>query len=539
MTKSKIFLYFCLSFVFGVFFESLIKIPLLSFGGFFILGIILAGIFWSKNPAAEPQRKISFLQGEQSPPNNELFAGQTRYEASKKIVVIGFCLMMFAIGGWRYLEKEQVGNLSQFNDKGRLALIGTIDDLPDRRATSQKLIINTEKIIVADKQISVSGLAIATTKLYPSYQYGDLLEIFGQLKEPENFKDPSTSLGASFDYKNYLAKSDIYSLLNYPEIKVLAKHQGSKIKSSLFWLKQKFESAIEKLLPEPQASFLIGLTLGEKKSLPENLTQAFQKTGTTHIVALSGYNISLVASFFMTIFGWLMLARAWRFWLAVLAIIFFTILTGASASVVRAAIMGILVLVARNQGRMYSIRNALVFAGATMIFLNPKIMRFDVGFQLSFLATAGLVWLTPVFEKWFAKLPKALDLKEILIATLAAQLAVLPLMLIYFGQLSLIAPLVNLAILILIPQTMLVGFVGGVIGMLWLWPAKIFGWLAWLYLTLELAIIKFFAGLPLSSVKMNWGWPFAIIYYLILIGLLYLFYNKAKKEILVEQYAEE
>jgi competence protein ComEC len=241
----------------------------------------------------------------------------------------------------------------------------------------------------------------------------------------------------------------------------------------------------------------------------------------------------------MTIFGWLMLRRSLRFWLAVAAILFFTILTGGSASVVRAAIMGILVLLARHEGRMYNVRNALVFAGAVMIFINPKILRFDIGFQLSFLATAGLVWLAPVFEKALKNLPKIFGLREILTATLSAQLAVLPLLVVYFGQLSIISPLANLVILLFIPITMLVGFLAGGVGILWLAGAKIFGWLAWLFLTFEIGAIKFFAGLPLASVKMNWGWPFAIIYYLILLSLIYLFYNKERKEILVEKWADK
>ncbi len=474
----------------------------------------------------------------------------------KRMVVAGFCLMIFTVGGLRYLQKETVGNLSQLNDKGRLTIVGTIDDLPDRRQTSQKLIVKVYQVAIDGSRLSADGLALVTTKLYPQYQYGDAIEITGQLKEPENF--PSTSLGTGndFDYKSYLAKSDIYSVMSFPEIKVLEGIRYSdkkapdaffKLKSSLFWLKQKFESVLVKTLPEPQASFMAGLTLGEKKTLPENLTEAFKKTGTTHIVALSGYNISILASFFMTIFGWFMLRRNLRFWLAVLAIIFFTILTGASASVVRAAIMGVLVLLARQEGRMYNIRNALVFAGAIMVYISPKILRFDIGFQLSFMATAGLIWLAPVFSKWFEsvgypeeKVPDTfLKLKEILIATLSAQLAVLPLLLVYFGQLSLISPLVNLLILLLIPQTMLFGFITGVVGMLWLAPAKLFAWISWLYLTLELFVIKFFANLPLASVNLKWNWFLAIACYLVVLFFLYKFHKKQKGIILVEQWAEE
>jgi len=498
LSKSKIFLYLCLSFISGIFVVSLVNISITALGGFFVLGLIFVATFWSRN---------------------------------KRIVIVGFCVIFFALGISRYMQKEQVGNLSQLNGKGRLTIVGAINDLPDRRQTSQKLVVKAQWLVVSGKWSVVSGLALATTKLYPEYNYGDKIEITGQLKEPENFDD--------FDYQSYLAKSDIYSVIGFPEIKVLEIGQGSKLKTGLFWLKKKFENVLVRTLPEPQASFMAGLTLGEKKTLPEDLTEAFKKTGTTHIVALSGYNISILASFFMTIFGWFMLRRNLRFWLAVLAIIFFTILTGASASVVRAAIMGVLVLLARQEGRMYNIRNALVFAGACMVFISPKILRFDIGFQLSFMATAGLIWLAPVFFKWLEKLPKLVGLKEILIATLSAQLAVLPLLLIYFGQLSLISPLVNLLILILIPQTMLFGFLTGIVGMIWLLPAQLFAWISWLYLTFELSVIKFFANLPLAIVNLKWNWLLAIAYYFVVSFFLYKFYKKQKGVILVEQWAEE
>lgn len=446
-------------------------------------------------------------------------------------MVLGFCLIILALGIARYLQKEKSGNLSNFNDKGSLTIVGTVVDLPDKRSSYQQLKIEAQGVFIGQKEIKVSGLALAAVKLYPEYQYGDLLEIFGQLKEPKNFGD--------FDYKSYLAKSDIYSLIQHPEIKVLAKNQGGKIKQGLFWLKQKFENSLEKILSEPQASFLAGLTLGEKRQIPEGFSEALKRTGTVHIVALSGYNITLISAFFMAFFGFFMIRRNISFWLAVLGIVFFTILTGASASVVRAAIMGILVLVARQSGRLYSVRNALVFAGGLMIFDNPKILRFDIGFQLSFLATLGLVWIAPFFDKWFKKLPRLFGLKEILIATLSAQLAVLPLLLVYFGQLSLIAPMANLAVLIFVPLTMFLGFLIGGVGMVWLGAAKIFGWLVWLFLTLEIKLIEFFASLPLAAVSWYWKWWPAAIYYVIAILFLIRFYKQQQSQILVDMYVDK
>ncbi|MBI4708934.1 MAG: ComEC family competence protein [Candidatus Portnoybacteria bacterium] len=254
MTKSQIFLYLCLSFIFGIFIASLIKIPLLILGGIFVLAAILISVLWGKN---------------------------------KKIVALGFCLLIFSLAGFLYLQKDAKRDLSLFNDSGRLILVGMVSDLPDRRPDKQIIKVGSEKIIVGSKETEISGFVLVTVGLYPEYQYGDLLEISGQLKEPENFSSPT----GEFDYKNYLAKSDIYSVIYNPEIKILSGDKGSVIKKTLFGIKEKFEKTFDLILPEPHSSFLAGLTLGEKRGLSEKLTQDFSKTGTTHIIALSGYNI--------------------------------------------------------------------------------------------------------------------------------------------------------------------------------------------------------------------------------------------------------
>ena len=518
------------------------------------MGIILISVFWKagvKDYAKQGVKKLnpaSYL--EQSPESAPLTgsAAQAKVQSfhsdiaaasffpnsgsfAKKIVIFGFCLLFFCFGGWRFVQKESVGNLNQLNDKGRLILIGTVVEEPDKRAKTQKLVFETERAIIAEKNINVSGRALITTGLYPEFEYGDEIQITGKLETPLKFQN--------FDYKNYLAKSDIYSVSYYPEIKVLASNKGNWLKKSLFWLKGKFESVLEKSLPEPQAGFLDGLLLGQDKQLPVWLSDAFKKTGTAHITALSGYNITMVASFFMTLFGLIMLKKAWRFWLAALGIVFFTILTGASASAVRAAIMGGLVLTASQAGWLYNVRNALVFAGGLMVFLNPKIIHFDIGFQLSFGATAGLIWLAPLFQKAFKKIPRLLGLKEILTATLSAQLAVLPLLLVHFGQLSIISPLANLAVLMFIPLTMLLGFICGGLGLVWVAAGRVFGWIVWLFLTLEIKIVKFFAGLPLAATAWRWDWLMVLVYYLVLILLLVRFHQQEKSQILVEMTAEK
>ncbi|KKS26233.1 MAG: ComEC/Rec2-related protein [Parcubacteria group bacterium GW2011_GWC2_42_6] len=498
MSKSQIFLYFCLSFILGVFIQSLLDIPLPLWLGILSLGIILAAICWSRN---------------------------------KKLVVVGFCLIILALGAARASQVAGTENTAeQYNDKEKIILIGRVADEPDERSDNIRYKIAAAEI----NGQKITGDILLIAKKYPAYHYGDQLEAIGKLLTPKNFED--------FDYRQYLAKDEIYSVVYYPEIKLLNSGQGNKIKAALFWVKNKFERSIKQILAEPKASFLAGLLLGEKRGLPANLMADFSRTGTTHIIALSGYNITIIAWSLMAFFNFLLVRRQISFWLAISVIVLFVLMVGASASAARAAVMGVLMLLALQVGRLYSIRNALVFAGALMIYFNPKILVWDVGFQLSFAATLGLIYLAPILESHLGKKnekdelqPSPLGWREILVATLAAQIAVLPLLLINFGQLSLIAPLANLLILFFIPLTMLFGFIAGFAGMFWLALGKILAWPAWLFLTYEIKITELLSAIPLAAIAVKWNWWLGGGYYLLLVYLVWRFNIKSKKSILASK----
>ena len=165
----------------------------------------------------------------------------------------------------------------------------------------------------------------------------------------------------------------------------------------------------------------------------------------------------------------------------------------------RAAIMGGLLILARHEGRNYRITNAIIFAGAVMLFFNPYLLRYDAGFQLSFLATFGLVYLLPYFEKWFAGLPNFLSFRDNLAATLSAQIATFPVIFFSFGSVSLIAPLANVLILPFIPLTMLFGFLAGIVGFVSLNLTYIFVFPAWFLLSYQIWLVKLLSLLPFAS----------------------------------------
>lgn len=330
---------------------------------------------------------------------------------------------------------------------------------------------------------------LVTTRLFPAVSYGDAVEIAGRVDEPSSFPD--------FDYKTYLEKKNITAVMYYPDLRVLARNQGSALKARLFALKQQFVRSFSRAIPEPHAAFLGGLLVGSRESIPEKVIELFRATGTSHLIALSGYNITIIASSVAKFLRLFLRGSLGEFWLPALFVILFATMTGAAPSVVRASVLGILVLMARRWGAPYQIKNALTFAGAAMVWANPEVLVFDLGFQLSFLAAIGLaLWEQKIEERlWF--IPRFLQLRSSAATTLAAQAAVLPLIWYTFGAVSWISPLVNTLILMTIPWAMLFGFLTGLAGFLSLTIALIPGWLAYLFLSYELAVISFFANFSL------------------------------------------
>ncbi|MDO8259873.1 MAG: ComEC/Rec2 family competence protein, partial [Candidatus Magasanikbacteria bacterium] len=281
----------------------------------------------------------------------------------------------------------------------------------------------------------------------------------------------------------------------------------------------------QKIYPEPHGSFMLGLLIGAKKGLPDWLLNIFQIIGITHIIAISGYNITILAKVAEKTLG--KIGRKYIFW-GVLAMIFsFVIMTGAQASIVRAGIMGGLLVYAGFIGRKSNAVNILVLAGAVMVFLNPLILRNDIGFQLSFLATLGLVYFSPVFELWFKKLPDAIC--QLLSATLAAQVLTLPIIILSFGKLSLISPIANVIILGFIPIAMFLGFLSGGLGMIWLPLGQITGFLGYIVLDVIIKISELLSRIPYASVELNINnWIIWSIYYLV-VGCWILAWHRRKK----------
>jgi competence protein ComEC len=451
------------------------------------------------------------------------------YGQNKLFGVLGLWILFLALGIWRYqtsIPARTLDEISYYNGQP-VEFIGLVNKEPDQREDQVKLEIKSRQLIVGAQKLNVSGKVLVTNSLFPQYQYGDQLQISCDLKEPEPIED--------FNYDQYLSRYDIYSLCYSPKITLLAQNRGSIFLSQIYKVKNFFLTRINRTLPEPQSSFLGGLLIGAKKAIPIDLQTYFNKTGTTHIVAVSGYNITIIVAFLMLMAANLGLGRKKVIWLILGFLAIFLVITGLQASILRAALMGTVVLMAGYLGRRGKVANVLVLAAVLMLIFNPKILVYDLGFQLSFLATLGLVYLNPVLSVWLKtekiknKFLKTI-LGDYLLTTLSAIIMTQPLILYQFGKISLIAPLANILVLPFIPIAMMLGFITGLAAMIWTWSGWVIGWSVWLVLSYIILVLEKLAGLSWAYWEIpKIGVWLMISLYIIIVGLIYEHKGRSKK----------
>ncbi|MBI2674689.1 MAG: ComEC family competence protein [Candidatus Yanofskybacteria bacterium] len=473
MHKSQVFFWSLASFLIGIFVASVFSVGQV----FIYVGLIAA---------------IGFIA---------VFGYQKSF--NQKGMLAGFLGVAFLFGIARFnsvnLRQDVLDifvDLKASRKGVEVVVNGYVDDEPIIKGSKAEVVLRAKELIAGDRTVRVDDKIMITANSFPRFNYGDVVSVKGDLRKPENLTD--------FDYVTYLKKENIRTTMFYPTIRdekweVRSENIGffEKTKISLykkiFLVKKSFESAVSRSISEPNAAFINGILLGSRQNIPDSLTEAFNKTGTTHILAISGYNIMIIS--------WAVLAgliyffkRRTAFWLSVAMIILFTILTGASSSVVRAATMGLLLLFANGYGRLYNPKNSIILAGAAMVWWNPFALIFDIGFQLSFAAVLGLIYLYPRIDSRFKKIPKLGNLKEITLMTLSAQIAVAPLLIYYFKNFSPVSLPTNILILPFIPVAMFLGFITGLSGTLLPVLGQIIGWFAWAVTAYQIAVVRILSG---------------------------------------------
>jgi len=454
----------------------------------------------------------------------------------KILIVAGLCLFTLLGGGLHFpssLPPADEHSLSLYNDLGIVEIQGIVAEEPDIRDRYCLLTFSASEITVNDEKEEVAGIALIQVPQYPTYHYGDVLKVTGELETPLQFED--------FDYKSYLARQGIYSIIYYPGVEVLERGQGSKPVQWIYSLRERLSASLARALPEPQGSLAQAIMLGLRGNIPDSLYEAFSRTGTAHLLAISGLHISIIIAMFLS-FGILVFGRrrSTYIWLTLLITWLYALLAGMHPPIIRAVIMGSLFLIAEYLGRQRSAIIALAFAAAVMVGVQPNLL-WTVSFQLSFLAMAGLILLYPYFQMWGRKgVASLFGTKERITvvgniitdgfaATLSAIVAVGPLIAYNFGIVSLVALPATFfslpALPFIIVTTALVAFAGLLVSL----AAQILGWLAWLFLSYLILVVQGFDTLPHSSLEVSsvstwhiWG------YYAILAGVIALL-NRRKQ----------
>ena len=415
-------------------------------------------------------------------------------------IILYLCLAyvagVFVFTSPRFREDKKLDLFVPTSDVGTISFVSIVAKEPDIR----------EKIV----KLKVQNILITTGK-YPEYKYGDKLKITGILKEPSEDIN-------GFNYKDYLKKDGIYYVMSFPKIELTGEGFGSPVMKFLFSFKNKFKETVESFIPPPQIGLLEALVFGDESQISQNWKDKLNLTGTRHIAAVSGMNITIIASLLLSFMLALGFWRGQAFYLTIILLILYILMIGAPASAVRAGIMGGILLLARHLGRQSSASLAVVFASTLMLAVNPLLLRLDVGFQLSFLAMLGLIYLQPIFFSWLKKIPdyKFFPVRTILSATLSAQIFTLPILIYNFGYFSLISIIPNILIVpFLAPITILI-FIFGL-------GAMVFSWLGWLlsfpvFLALSYITetIDLFSKIPFAKISLQISWPWLVIAYLIL-----------------------
>lgn len=454
--------------------------------------------------------------------------GKVKFSRSQKFFFLNFLFIIgvFIFGFWPevFRQKTNAGDIAAYNNS-RLTLVGRVCEEADTDYKSRRL-----TVCVCGQ---TKGKILITTNLYPIYNYGDFLKISGELKAPP--------LILGFDYEKYLARYDVYSVMYYPKIELTAGELSlpQKVYLNLMKGKWRLKETIDSNLPEPEAGLAAALLLGYRRTVLREDLNIFSRVGLSHMIAISGSHITILSALiinFLLAFG----VRRRRALIIIFGfLIFYPLITGLAASAVRSAIMGGLAFLALYYERTSSLVRALVFSAAAMLMFNPKLLRDDIGFQLSFLALLGIIYLYPMGEKITEKLLNKVKTKsfrknflktilDTINLTLVSQIIILPVALINFGQLSVIAPLANVLVLWTFPL-LLAALIMALFLSIMIPPlSTIWFFLPYLLLKFIFVVSNFLATPSWAAVTVNsFNWFWGAGYYVILV--IFIFKKPSRK----------
>ncbi len=430
---------------------------------------------------------------------------QAEFSPVRPSFYLPLIFLAFFFGAYRFQhEQPQFVDpffIGWFNDREYETLVtGIVSAPPDYRDTYTNLQLDVKTIIQEGKRhpLYVHGKLLVRVDSGETYRYGDPLRVRGIIQSPPENEE--------FSYREYLALHDIHAYMPQAEATFLPETRGGLAPlAAIYDLRERALANLYELFPDPEASLLAGILLGIDTGLPQDLQEAFKNTGTTHIIAISGFNITIIAGLFISLFGRFFGKRTGSL-LAVLGIGAYTLLVGADAAVLRAALMGGIGLLGKSLGKRQDGIASLLFVSVIMAYINPMVL-WDIGFQLSFAATAGLILYADPLTKHFVQLASritsaerakkiAAPIGEYFLFTLAAQFTTMPVMAYHFGRISLISFIANPFILPVQPAVMILGGIALIASLLFLPLGKFLAIFALPFTTYTIRTVEFFARMP-------------------------------------------
>ena len=443
-----------------------------------------------------------------------------------------FAVIFLFFGAWWFQFRQpniDAFHVAFYNDRDYEMLVtGTLAEPPDYRDTYTNLRLNVEALDSGSGDLPVSGLLLVRVPQNQTYEYGQRVRVRGSLKTPPEDEE--------FSYRDYLARDGVYSYMSIAEVTSLPGNGGSVVRAAVYKLKDKMLQNTYRLFNDPESSLLAGILLGVDTGLTKDLQNAFKNTGTAHIIAISGFNIAIIAGIFFSMFKTIFGERLGAVF-AILAIAFYTFLVGADAAVVRAALMGSLSLLAFQLGRRNNSINTLMVVALIIAIINPLVI-WDVGFQLSFFATLGIILYTEPLAKISINILKGILPKNIVkklrkpfpkgnylfirrrfsrplakiiskpvleyfVITIAAQLTTIPIMAYHFKRISLISFIANPVILLVQPVVMIIGGLAVFVSLILQPIGQLIAWVAWPFTAYTIRLVELFDRVPHGTIYLG------------------------------------
>ena len=430
---------------------------------------------------------------------------------------LGLIILLGSIGcyQWRTSEPTLISYLASLKEQKTVEIKGAVSGDPENEDGFSRLSLSIKMIKNDNEWKEVSGKVLVYARSFPIYSQGESLEVEGELQSLSQIDNPS--------YKTYLADQGFCAIMYYPQIK--------HIESAwLFSLRNRLAESLESTLPEPQCSLSKALLLGIRSDIPDTLSESFRYSGTSHILAISGLHIAILAGIVISATAWLFGRHRPTYILIAFTLIWiYAFLSGMRPPAFRAAIMFSLFLTALWLGRPRSAIPSLVFTAAIMAGLNPRIL-WDVSFKLSFASVIGIVLLYPYFHylkrnavgnnKAFIASIMNLIMDSLAI-TVAVIIATLPLLIYYFGYVSFMSIPATLFILLALPGAIILTLLTAIFGLFAPTLSWVLSWIDWLFLSYIAKIAEVFGGFSFAKQELTISGMMVCAYYGVILAVLW------------------